>query len=179
MPVPPPKPGNEGDLDLLALYLQDHYAASTGGLELFRRAARGLRDPAARAELDRLAGEVADDRQELREVMTAVGARPSPLKHGAAWLAEKAARLKPNGMLLRRSPLSDVVELEALQVALTGQRAGWTALRELAETGRPIDQAKVDRQLTRTDDQLARVDRLRLAAARTAFTSSDVPGPVA
>ena len=40
------------------------------------------------------------------------------------WALEKAARLKPNGRLLRRSPLSDLIELEGL---LLGVQARPTA----------------------------------------------------
>lgn len=43
----------------------------------------------------------------------------------AGWLAEKAGRLKLNGRPLRRSPLSGLVELEMMHLAVEGEQACW------------------------------------------------------
>ncbi len=43
------------------------------------------------------------------------------LKVLAGWVAEKLGRLKPNGQLLGYSPLSRLVELEALALGITGK----------------------------------------------------------
>ncbi|HEY5356166.1 MAG TPA: hypothetical protein VIJ82_00465 [Streptosporangiaceae bacterium] len=42
----------------------------------------------------------------------------------AGWLAEKAGRLKFNGRLRARSPLSNLVELELLRLGVEGKAAG-------------------------------------------------------
>ena len=58
-----------------------------------------------------------------------------PVRHyklSAAWAAEKAARLKLNGRLLSRSPLSSLEELEMLRLGVEGKAAGWRTLRALA-----------------------------------------------
>ena len=39
-------------------------------------------------------------------------------------VAETVGRLKPNGTLVRRSPLSDLMELEALSAAVEAKRLG-------------------------------------------------------
>ena len=52
---------------------------------------------------------------------------------------EKAARFKPNGRLLRRSPLSDLIELEWLLLGVQGKTAGFRALRRLADTDTDTD----------------------------------------
>lgn len=44
-------------------------------------------------------------------------------KTTAGWPAEKAGRLKLNGRLLRRSPLSGLVELEMMHLAVEGEQA--------------------------------------------------------
>lgn len=151
---------------LLAIYLQDHHAASTAGLELFRRAADGQRSTPAGPGLRTLAEEAEIDHQRLRTLLTAVGVAPSRVKDAATWLGEKAGRLKPNGMLVRRSPLSDIVELEGLALALTGRLACWRLLHTLAESDDRLDGAELDDLADRARDQLDRVERLRLDAAR-------------
>jgi hypothetical protein len=43
-------------------------------------------------------------------------------------MGEKAARLKLNGHLLARSPLSSLEELEMLRLGVEGKAAGWRTL---------------------------------------------------
>ena len=64
--------------------------------------------------------------------MAALGIPVRRYKVGAAWIGEKAGRLKFNGRLLARSPLSDLEELEMLRLGVEGKAAGWRTLRTLA-----------------------------------------------
>src|SRR3954447_17927225 len=118
--------------DLLAIYLNDHLAGSTGGLELARRALGANRGTEFEAPLERLATERAEDRDALLDVMDRLGVGRDALKVIAGWAAEKAGRLKLNGSLTGYSPLSRVLELELLGLGVEGKRAMWRALRELA-----------------------------------------------
>nr|WP_239148871.1 hypothetical protein [Streptomyces sp. SID12501] len=43
-------------------------------------------------------------------------------------LSEKAGRLKPNGRLFSRSPLSDVLELESMLLGVQGKTSCWRPL---------------------------------------------------
>ena len=52
----------------------------------------------------RLAAEIAEDRAALLDMMSALGVPVRSYKVRAAWIGEKAARLKLNGYLLARSP---------------------------------------------------------------------------
>jgi hypothetical protein len=96
---------------LLGIYLNDHLAGATGGLELARRVARSHRGPGAGAAVQRLAAEVAQDRAVLEDIMDALGIPVRAYKVYAAWIGEKAARLKLNGYLLARSPLSGLAQV--------------------------------------------------------------------
>ena len=157
---------NEGRL---GTYLQDHYAGSAAGIELFRRAADQQTDPVARTVLTAMAEDVENERAVLERCLQAVGSKPDPVKTASAWLAEKLGRLKPNGELLRRSPLSDVVELEALQLAVEGKAAGWRVLRTLSEQEDRFDTAEFDRLLTAAEEQIDKLEELRLTAADRVF----------
>jgi len=50
------------------------------------------------------------------------------LLDAAMQAGELAGRLKPNGRIVRRSPLSDLVEVEGLLDAVRAKAAGWQAL---------------------------------------------------
>jgi hypothetical protein len=157
------------DEERLGTYLQDHYAGSAAGIELFRRAAQQQSDPAARTALTALVEEVENDRAALERFLAAVGKRPDPVKNAGAWLAEKLSRLKPNGELLHRSPLSDVIELEGLRLAVEGKAAGWRVLRRLAEDEDRFDRSELDRLLKSAADQIDLLEKLRITAAERAF----------
>jgi hypothetical protein len=110
--------------ELLGIYLNDHLAGATGGAELARRVAGSHKSDPGGA-LQRLAAEVAQDRAALLEIMAALGIPVRSYKVCAAWIGEKAARLKPNGRLLARSPLSSQADLlEELRVSAAGQVIG-------------------------------------------------------
>ena len=114
----------------LAVYLNDHLAGSTAIVELVRRAAREHEGTELGEFLTRLGAEISRDRQALRRVMDAAGARPDCLKILAAWAAEKVGRLKLNVRLTGRSPLSPFVELEAVEVGVYGKLLLWQVLRD-------------------------------------------------
>ncbi len=72
------------------------------------------------------------DRDSLLAIMSAIGVSVRRYKVLGGWVLEKVGRLKANGHLLRRSPLSDLVEMEALVLGVQGKAAGFRALRSIA-----------------------------------------------
>jgi hypothetical protein len=168
----PGHPRAPGDRDLLGVYLNDHLAGATAGTELASRAAAAQRDPAKRGVMRVLADEISEDRQSLLAIMTALGIPVRSYKVWAGWLAEKAGRLKLNGSLLARSPLSDLLELEMMRLGVEGKAAGWQTLRVLAENRKELDVAQLDRLLARAADQSGRLEELRTDAAGEAFRPS-------
>ncbi|MGH3154964.1 MAG: hypothetical protein ACRDNF_00090 [Streptosporangiaceae bacterium] len=159
---------------LLGVYLNDHLAGATAGTELARRVAASQRDPARRGVMRTLAGEISEDRRALLEIMAALGVPARGYKVWAGWLAEKAGRLKLNGSLLARSPLSDLLELEMMRLGVEGKAAGWQTLRTLATGRRELDAARLDRLLVRARDQSKRLEELRTDAVAEAFRGSGV-----
>jgi predicted dinucleotide-binding enzyme len=149
----------------LAIYLNDHLAASTLLVELVGRGAREHAGTPLGEFLAGLSREVRADRRALRDVMAAVGVQPQLAKVASAWLAEKAGRLKLNGHLLERSPLSPVVELEAIATGIQVNLQLWRALRATVDdAGAPFDVL-----VARAEAQLAAVEPHRLAAAAQAL----------
>ncbi|WP_308312067.1 transaldolase [Streptomyces albipurpureus] len=151
--------------DLLAIYLNDHYAGATGGLELFRRAAKTRTDAEGGAALAELAEQVDEDRDALARIMTDLHVPTSQSKAAMGWLAEKAGRLKPNGHLFTRSPLSDLVEAESMLLGVQGKAACWRTLRVLADSDERLSADRLDTLVERAEQQSATLEKLRSSAA--------------
>lgn len=155
---------------LLGIYLNDHLAGATGGLALSRRLAAAERDGLAGGgddgtALDRIAAEIEQDREDLLDIMSALEVPVSRYKTLAAWLAEKVGRLKFNGRVRRRSPLSGLLELEALWLGVHGKIAGWVVLRALAAHDDRLDSRRLDELITRARHQATTLEELRSRAA--------------
>ncbi len=114
---------------MLSVYLNNHLAAATGGVELSRRVAKQHGGTDRGAELARLAEEMVQDRNALRDLMRRLGAEENKAMAALGWAGEKLGRLKPNGELVRRSPVSDIIELEGLRAGTAAKLAGWQVLR--------------------------------------------------
>ncbi len=156
--------------ELLGIYLNDHLAGAMAGTELARRISR------THPELRALAAEIDADRGELLDVMRTFGVEPRQHKAAIGWLTEKAGRLKLNGRLLGRSPLSDVLELETLRVGIEGKAAMWRALQTLPGQNIGADAERLDRLLNRAEGQADLVDAYRLRIAPKAFNAPNPSG---
>jgi hypothetical protein len=152
--------------DLLGVYLNDHLAGATGGLELVRRMAASAK-PGTETEavMKRLVGEIRADRSALIAMMAALGVKIRGYKVFAAWAGEKAGRLKPNGHLLSRSPLSNLEETELLRLGVEGKAAGWRSLRTVSDHDRRLDSAQLDELLDRATRQSETLEALRVRIA--------------
>ncbi|MDQ6523861.1 hypothetical protein RB608_09635 [Nocardioides sp. LHD-245] len=159
------------DDEVLHGYLQHHWAGSTAGVSLFRRVARTHGIAEVAAALDGLAEEVAEERATLGRVMRDVGTSPSTIGTVAAKVGAELGRLKPNGRILTRAPLTDLVEIEALRIAVFGKRSGWEVLRAVADDDPRLDAALLDDLIGRSDRQLETLARLHLVTARRRIAS--------
>ncbi len=162
-------PGSDWQQAQLAVYLNDHLAGATGGIDLFRWVAGEHHGTAYGEALARLADEVGEERQALLEIMTALDISVRHYKMAGGWVAEKLVRFTVHGGLKPRSPLSSVLELEALHLAVLGKRAAWRLLRMVAETDPRLDAARLDALAARADQQSVELEQLRMAAARGAL----------
>jgi hypothetical protein len=155
----------------LRIYLQDHLAGSTAGLELARRTRGANEGTEYGPPLARIADEIEADRRMLQGIMEDLGFGGDRLKIAGAWALEKAGRLKLNGELTGYSPLSRVVELEGLLTGITGKWGLWRALLELAPSEPRLDAPRLERLRDRAEEQRATVEELREKAAREAFAA--------
>ena len=154
---------------LLGIYLNDHLAGATIGRELVHRSAHSNRDTSLEPFLTELAQEIDEDRATLLEIMAALDVPVDRAKVWAAWLGEKAGRLKLNGRLYGYSPMSRVVELEGLALGVTGKRAGWRTLKLLAPGLPALEPFDLDELERRADGQLESLEVNRRQAVAAAF----------
>jgi hypothetical protein len=154
---------------LLGIYLNDHLAGATAGVELFQRATAPHRGSALGEVLERITAEVVEDRAALLDIMDALDVPVRHYKLYAAWAAEKIGRLKLNGHLLSRSPLSTLIELEGLRLGVEGKAAGWRTLRRLADRDSRLRAERLDGLLARAQQQIDTLEELRITAAAEVF----------
>jgi hypothetical protein len=153
---------------LLAIYLNDHLAGATAGVELARRLRASNEDDASFGpELAEICAEIEADREALVAIMERLDVGQSRIKPIAAVLAERLGRLKLNGQLRGYSPLSRLVELEMLQLGVTGKRRLWRAL-EHTHAG-DLAEFELDALAERATGQLKRLEALHLKAAALAL----------
>ncbi|MCX4751042.1 hypothetical protein OG455_37015 [Kitasatospora sp. NBC_01287] len=137
----------------LSIYLNDHLTGAFGGTALAHRMADTHPDSRRAADLRQLARDVEQDRDDLVRIMNSLAV---PVRHYRTWLGlagERIGRLKPNGTLARRSPLSDLIELEAMRTGVEGKTALWRALRSIAETDPRLSAEELDRLIQRAAEQ--------------------------
>lgn len=159
---------------LLRIYVNDHRAGAVAGVSLCRRMSEqdggtSLSDLAAELLI-----ELESDRDELEHYAVSNGIAADPFKRFGAAIAERVARLKPNGRIIRRSPLSDVLETEALMIAIDAKRALWQSL-VAGDRIAPFDVERLEQLMQRAGSQLVRLEVEHRRAARTALAAADRP----
>jgi hypothetical protein len=123
------------------------------------------------ADLKRISDEIAQDRQTLLELMDALGVPARHYKVYGGWAAERLGRLKPNGVLYRRSGLSTFIELETLRLGVEGKTLIWRTLLVVAAGEPRLDESQLQDLLDRARGQIDTLEKLRLAAAASIFSS--------
>ncbi len=157
------------DQALLGIYLNDHLAGAVAGSNLARRLAASEGEGRKADILGRLAKEIAEDRVALQEVMAALDVPVRLSEAWASWTAERISQLRLNGRVFRRSPLSRVLELEAMRLGVEGKAAGWWMLRASAAMDDRLDRDGLDAWTDRAQAQTESLEQLRIEAAAEVF----------
>ena len=163
--------------DYLHIYLNDHLAGATGGVELAERIAENNEDNPLGEVMAGIAKEIEEDREELQRLMDELDVSRNAIKAAGAYLFEKLSQMKANGQLVGYSTLSRLLEMEMLHMGITGKLQLWGALREVF--GPALGDFDFELLIERAKSQRDRVEEHRLAAARQAFGESVQPAKAA
>jgi hypothetical protein len=155
------------DLDA---YLHDHRAGAEAAITLIDRLAE--LDPARRAWLMRLRGEVETDRAALVEIMRRLQIAERAAAPLSGWTIERLAVFKtaiesPDRLL----PLARLEALEALTLGILGKHKLWVTLTAVARDYPQLHEIDFDRLRARAIEQHALLEQERLAAALLALGS--------
>lgn len=157
------------DMSLLGIYLNDHLAGATAGTARARSLLRACRGTALGNALAPVAAGIAEDRASLLDIMRRLDVPVRRYKVYAGRAAEQVGRLKANGSLVRRSPLSTLWDLEALLLGVEGKAAGWQTLRDLAGRVERLDARELGDLVDRAGRQRATLEELRRRQVQIAF----------
>jgi hypothetical protein len=149
----------------LSIYLNDHLMGATLGVNLFRRSARTQANRPWGPMLAQLSEEVEEDRETLIAIMTSLGIPRRQYKILAGSIAERVGRAKLNGGLIRRPPLSDLIELEGMYLGVIGKTSGWQALLQVAASVPGLDRGQIQALVDRASNQATRLEDARRRAA--------------
>lgn len=164
------KPADEVDqARLLRIYLRDHEAAAAGGLRLVEQSCKANRSTPYGNDLDRLTTAIRADRESLRQICHAFDVSYSNAGRAIAVTGAVLSRLKTNGRAFTYSPLSRVIELEALSSGVMAKLRLWQSLLIVAATEPRLDPAELARHEKEANEQLDLIRRLHDMAVEEAF----------
>ena len=153
---------------LVHLYMNDHRAGSTAGLALAKRTRDENATNATGEGLTQIVTEIEQDAELLKWRDAGFGVTGNPVKQLGGFVGERLGRLKPNGRLRGYSPLSRVLELEALVAGVDAKRNWWWGLQVIAAGTDTAVTAPIDR----ATDQRRRLTELHARAANDGFEIS-------
>jgi len=163
-----PQISSKVDKKLFGLYLSDHLAGATAGQGRLERMARDFTDTPFHAELSALAAQLREEREYVRGLVGDFGLPRRTPRLAAAWVAERAGRLKLNGRLVKRSPMTLVLESELMRSAVMGKLGLWQTLRDLSgDLG--LGDSRFDALAAKAREQIATLDRVHEYARRRSF----------
>ena len=153
------------------VYLNDHLAGATFGADLARQLEARTDGTAFQPEMSRLAEEIEADLETLTDLMERLRVTRNPGKQVAAWVAEKASRLKLTGVTSGNDEIGMLLSIEALSLGVEGKAALWATLRELRGHYPELASCDLDDLLQRAQRQRQILEVERIAAATRSLST--------
>jgi hypothetical protein len=160
---------SDDQFELLATYLDDHRAGAAAGRALSRRMADENSDTGWAEKLSKLAEDIEADDRTLAALRRALGVRGGLVKRALARVAAATARLKLNRRLVRYSPLSRILEAEAMMAGVVAKKCLWVAMRTRGDLGDRTAQFDFESLANRASKQIELLAEFHEAAVRAGF----------
>lgn len=159
---------NLDNVDELRLYLDDHWAGAGAGAALARSLAGHNRSTSWSAHLRAVVDDIEADEATLADVRAQLGADGGGFKRLLARVGDRVRVVKPNGRVFGYSPLSRIIEVEALIAGVAGKECLWATLRSGLPEG-TLHSVDLPELQHRAEDQLKRLGSFHDWAAAEAF----------
>lgn len=155
----------------LSKYLNDHLAGSVIALELVGHVISSDAAGGFTAGFEQLRADIEADQETLKGIIAATGEPETTGRKAAAWLAEKAGRLKLQLRGSDEEPLELLEALEIIQLGIVGKLGLWGALAQLSDSTPGLAGVDFQRLAGRATAQVAILEQQRLLAAQRAFST--------
>jgi hypothetical protein len=157
----------------LHVYLNDHLAGATAGVDLARQAA-GRHDGELGEFFAQIADEISADYNTLSSIMDQMDAQHSGAKEVLAKAGSSISEAKFSGETLDDPEFGTFITLETLSIGVEGKVCMWKALKVVADDHPELSSADVDKLLERGQSQRDRLEAKRLEIAGGALSGKTV-----
>ncbi|MDQ3676997.1 MAG: hypothetical protein M3401_09375 [Actinomycetota bacterium] len=157
----------------LEVYLTDHLALATGGLNLAQQAAERHRSHELGEFFAPLAAEIKADYATLENLIDDMNVNRSASKTALAEVGSKLAAPKFSAEGVGNENLGDLITLETLATGVSGKRAMWSALKTVTDAYPALQALDLDELESRAAEQFNRVEEKRLEIAPFALTHQE------
>ena len=151
----------------LDVYLTDHLAGATAGVNLAQTAAQEHRADEHGAFFGEIASEIKADYDELERLIDDIGTDRSATKTAAAEIGSKMMAPKFTGG--DDDDLNAFVSLETLSIGVEGKLCMWKALRLVQDSNATLQSFELDELIERAQSQRDRLEAKRLEVAPQAL----------
>lgn len=162
-------------MNLLEIYLDDHWAGAAAGSALAERLAGQNAASVWAEDLAWVADQIRKDQQSLADMRRRLRFSGGTMKRSLALLGERLGRLKPNGRLVRYSPLSRLLEVEALISGVSAKQRLWIALQQMDRERLYLPGVDLEDLERRAASQLEVLDSVHRAVSPMAFDGPKTP----
>ena len=164
----PHVPPEKMSADLLELYLSDHLTGASAGVGRITRMANDFVDTPMFGRLGQLVDEISAERAFLIQLIEDLGLDRKPYRQAVAWVGERVGRLKSNGKIVERSPMTMLLETELMRGAVMGKLGMWQMLEVQAPT-LGLDPKVFTDLIEMTENQVTLLDEIHAYASERAL----------
>ena len=150
----------------LDVYLNDHLAGATAGVNLAEMATEEHQGDAHGAFFAEIASEIKADYATLEQLMDDLQTEKSASKAALVEVGSKLSEPKFKGT---DDPLNAFVTLETLSIGVEGKVCMWKALKTVTDGYPALAELDLDELIARGEDQRSRIEEHRLTVAPEAL----------
>jgi hypothetical protein len=157
----------------LHVYLNDHLAGATAGVELVKTAAEN-HDGELGEFFAQLADEITADYNTLTSLMDQMDAHASGAKEVLAKAGSVVSEAKFSGESMDDPEFGTFLTLETLSIGVEGKLCMWKALKVVEDSAPELAAANIDTLIERAQSQRDKLESKRLEVASAALSGTKV-----